>query len=368
MADIDHAPLAPSSAARLVACTGSRMLAARYPQEPTIETREGEAAHWAGAELIQNRPVAIGQLAANGVTLTDEMIEAAEMYAEHIQSRKHTLPGHVERLVRNAALHPQNYGTPDHVNMETMHLFIDDFKYGHRYVEVFENWQLIDYTALVLAEMGVDDEIAKALKVTMTIVQPRCYHRGGPIRTWTVLASELRPYFDVLRNKFEEAMRDDAPCTVNPECEFCTGRWACEAATAGGFKAVEHAYSSAPLRIPPAAAALELRTLRRAETTLKARISGLEEQLLAACRRGQNVPFFSVEHGQGRTVWTSPPEEVISLGAMLGVNVSKPGTITPKQAIKAGLDAEVVKLYSDTPRGAAQLVEDDGKTAAKVFK
>jgi hypothetical protein len=69
----------------------------------------------------------------------------------------------------------------------------------------------------------------------------------------------------------------------------------------------------------------------------------------------------------GRTVWTAPASEVIALGNMLGVDVSKPDVITPKQSIKAGLPAEVVAAYSHAPRGAAELAEDNGHAAAKVF-
>lgn len=82
-----HARLAPSSAARIVACPGSRKLEAMFPQEETIESREGDAAHWAAAQMLAGVAVSIGMAASNGVLLTDEMIEGAEMYAEHILKR-----------------------------------------------------------------------------------------------------------------------------------------------------------------------------------------------------------------------------------------------------------------------------------------
>lgn len=367
MAVIDHARLAPSSAARLVACTGSRKMVELFPQEESgIDAIEGEAAHWAGAELLQGRAVDTGQVAANGVTLTDEMVEAAELYAEHIIARGPV--GAVETTVKSAALHPDNYGTPDHFALQPMHLFVDDFKFGHGYVEVFENWQLMNYVALILQEMGINGMTDQMLQVTMTIVQPRNYHRDGPIRTWSVKASELRGHFNILRNKFEEAMREDAPVTAGAHCEHCPARHVCEAAAASGYNAVTHAYRSIPLVMSPAAMALELRTLRRARKVLEARITGLEEQVLSTIVRGTDVPWFSIQHGQGRTKWTTPASEVIALGQMLGVDVSKPDVLTPKQAIAKGLPEEVVKAYSHAPRGAAELVEDDGRTAAKVFK
>mgnify|MGYP006371470589 FL=1 len=56
------------------------------------------------------------------------------------------------------------------------------------------------------------------------------------------------------------------------------------------------------------------------------------------------------------------------MAEMLGVKVAKPPTaLTPKQAIKAGLDASVVAAMSETPRGEVTLVEDDGSRARSIF-
>ena len=40
--------------------------------------------------------------------------------------------------------------------------------------------------------------------------------------------------------------------------------------------------------------------------------------------------------------WAAPLDEVLGMAAMLGVDIAKPGALTPKQAIKAGLPAETV--------------------------
>lgn len=279
------------------------------------------------------------------------------------------ISGHIEQTLRGDALHPtDNWGTPDFFSNTGMNVYIDDFKFGHKLVEVYENWQLMNYAALVLQHLGVDGHTDQMVMVTFTIIQPRCYHRDGPIRSWTVRASDLRPYFNIMRNQFEAAMRDDAPCKVNSECDHCSARHVCEALQHSAYNAVEHAYKSIPLTMTPAATGLELRTMRRAAERLQARITSMEEQVIANIRRGISVPYFSLAHGQGRTVWTRPVEEIIALGVALGVNVSTPDVMTPKQAAKAGLMKEIVDAYSHAPTGAAKLVEDDGRAAAKIFK
>ena len=118
----------------------------------------------------------------------------------------------------------------------------------------------------------------------------------------------------------------------------------------------------------PAALGLELRMLRRAARMLDARVTGLEEQVLSTIARGTSVPYFSIQHGQGRTVWKSPTNEILALSNALNVDIAKPGLLTPKQAIKAGLPVEVVALISHAPSGSAELVEDTNDSAARVFK
>jgi hypothetical protein len=55
------------------------------------------------------------------------------------------------------------------------------------------------------------------------------------------------------------------------------------------------------------------------------------------------------------------------MATMMGVDISKPGALTPKQSIKAGLPAATVAMYSETPVGELKLVRDDGSAARLAF-
>lgn len=368
-----HAVLAPSSAAIRVACPGSRQLEAANPEtEDSLASREGTAAHWAASELVNGRLIDTGLIAPNGVMLSDEMVEAADMYAEDVftlWNRTDTL--HIETPVSIATIHPECWGTPDAwtFNAESRTLILWDFKFGHRYVEVFENWQLIEYAAGILEMLfnstpGIEDQYTE---VAFRIVQPRCYVGGSPIREWRVRASDLRPYFNILRNAEAAAMAQTATCNVNKHCIDCRGRHACQAAQLAGYDGMALSTSNVPFDLPAAALGAELRLIDRAILHLEARRTGLAEQALALAKRGQAVPFFKVESGAGRERWAKPDAEIIVLGEMMGIALSKPKLITPKQAVKAGLDATVVKAYSETPFGELKLVPDDGTMARKVF-
>lgn len=353
-------------------------MAERYPEEPSIESAEGDAVHWAGAELLRGKQVALGQVAGNGVMLTDEMVDTATQYAHYIGRRdspdRPDYPGcrgHIENGIRNAVLHVDNYGTPDYwyYNDAIRHLKVDDLKNGHGFVSEFDNWQLINYVALVAKHLGIFDE--DDVTVTMTIHQPRAFHRRGPHRSVTTTLGALRDDFNQLDLAFAHAMYADAPVIASDpdQCMNCPGRVYCEAAIAAGYVGVDMAYESTPLAMSPAALSKEYRTLVRAEKMIKARREGIAESIKATIRRGQAVPFFTMLPTRGRTVWRDDAVDngLVDVAQAFNVTVTKPALITPRQAVIAGIPEEVIATFSTAGNGAAELVEEDGSEAARVF-
>lgn len=364
-----HAPLAPSSASRRKACAGSRKMEALYPQpDDSPHALEGTAAHWAASEMLSGRTVDSGQIAENGVMLTDEMIEAATMYVDEVRSVANT-PIYVEQRININYVHDQCWGTPDawfyDEYQRRLHLW--DFKYGHRFVDVYENWQLIEYAAGILDYLGIDGIKDQHVTVDMTIVQPRCYVGGSPVRSWKVRAVDLRGYFNAARMFEAKAMSDDAQLTVSPECRDCSARHACPALQRASYADMNITTEAVPFDLPPEALGTELRYIQSAIDTLTARATSLEEQALSMIRQGKPIPHFVAQHGMGRERWVKPEPEVIAMGELMGVKLGVTKLVTPKQAIKAGMPEEVVKSFTEVPRGELKLVPDDGTKARKIF-
>ena len=331
---------------------------------------EGTAAHWVFEQMLAaKRPdaVAVGTVAPNGVEVTEEMLEGAEMFCD-VVGFDHD--GKVETRVTMAkTVHAANWGTPDFHGLRGggngAVLRVVDYKYGHRYVDEFENWQGIDYIAGVCEELDIRPEHGTA--VEFTIVQPRHYGRAGPVRTWSTNVQALQPYFQRLRDAADAAMRDNAPTLTGEHCRFCSGRHACEAAQKAALSVLEMSGSSVPLELPVPAAARELASLQRAADIMDARITGLAESLLYAGRSGAVIPGYGVERAEGRQKWIKPVGEVIALGTMLGIDLSKPSVITPKQSVKKGVPEQVVASMSETPLGEWKLVRTDDRKARKAF-
>jgi Protein of unknown function (DUF2800) len=380
----EHSKLPPSSAARRVACPGSRALEERYPEvKESPHAREGEAAHWVASQMIVKHfnlslhahPKPLATIAPNGEVITTEMFEGADLYLSSIKSviddhgdQDLAKLLHIEERIDISRIHPDCWGTPDCWLFVSNELYIWDYKFGHGFVDVFENWQLTEYCAGIIDKLSLTGIQDQHTWVNFYIVQPRNYHRDGSIRSWRIKASELRGLFNILSAAEAEASKPQATCKPSPECAYCLGRHACEALQRSALSSVDVAVLNTPWELAPHSIGNELRYLKRATELLDARITGLEEQITAMIRRGDRVPFFKLEQSQGRDKWKSDAREIMTLGEMLGYDLSKPAeVVTPKQAIKMGVPEEVVHSYTERTNGAMKLVLDEENTARKIF-
>lgn len=334
--------------------------------EDTDATREGTAAHECFERLFSLQEVKEGDFASNGVEIDEEMIEGAHLFVDTVRSQVGGDPIYVEqRLEMAKTIHPDNWGTPDVFTAGRDAIRLYDYKYGHAYVDAFENWQCIDYVAGIYEKCRVKP--APTHPVYITIVQPRHYCKEGPVRTWATTIGELMPYWEQLR---VAAMRSDiegVECTVGEYCKYCPCRSLCKSLQHAALQSTDAAYASVPLDIPIEAASRELRSMQRAQALLSARITGLEEMLLQDMRNGGTNPYYMIERAQGRQRWIKNAQEVATLGTLFGIDLSLQKVITPKQAIAKGVPAEVVATVSEAPVGEWKLKLIDIKQSRKAF-
>jgi len=341
---------------------------AQYPQEEGEEARLGTAAHWVVTEAMCDRNHPVGAVAPNGVVTDDEMHECGSLF--FAAAAMAGVPRWIERkLTMHQTVHPDCEGTPDLGAVDHGGKTIDviDYKYGHRYVDPFENAQLCLYVAGLLEAHGLTWDMVKGWQVRLTIVQPRNYHPSGPIRTWDTLGHKVRAVVDRLYVAARAAKAPDAPCIPNDDCVDCTARHACPALQAAGYTAMDVAGRSVPFELTPAALGLQLRLIERAETRLKAQRTGLEEIAKASLRAGQDVPGWQIKQGTGRERWTVTPDVVVAIGQGFNVALDKPATLTPNQARQAGIPGDVVAQYAEKPPGEHKLVPVDQSTFARAF-
>lgn len=379
-----HHFLAPSAAhiwGKPGGCRYAPTLQAMNPEREESEAaREGTAAHEPASEAAmlslraQPMPDRVGQAASNGVLITREMQEGAELYAEDVRGEaiKRGVFGSdsvkAEQRVMSPRIHPLNGGTPDlwlH-DARGRELIVWDYKFGFRIVDAFENWQLMNYAALILDELGIDGATEQQYTVTLKVVQPRAYRRGGPVDSWTVRATDLRPYFNDLAQGAAETVKDDPPARPGTHCLDCSGRHACEALRRAAASAMQYSQSPASDNLPGPALGLELELLRTARDLIEARRNGLEQEAAARIARDEVVPGWTVGPRYGRTAWKDP-QQAIGIGTAYGVDLRKNEPITPAQAKKAGLPDDVVQNFTYRPAGGVKLQPVKSNDVKKVF-
>jgi hypothetical protein len=160
-------------------CPGSVVLSDGMPEKTSVFAEEGTAAHELAELLLSKTPGTMDVPAG--------MLDHVKVYVDHVQSLGGEL--HIEKRVR---INDDVYGTADAVvwQPQESHLHIVDLKYGAGVpVEVDGNLQLKIYALAALLTFGY-----LVRRVTATIVQPRCPHSDGPIRSVTFDAVDLMDF------------------------------------------------------------------------------------------------------------------------------------------------------------------------------
>lgn len=370
-----HSILAPSSAHIWMQCAASVRMQLPYANDPpTPESAEGDAAHWLALMYATGRGAGdtVGMPCPNGVKIDQDMIDGAELFAEVVG------PGAVhEQSVAIRGIHPHCHGTPDARRVEPKRMRVFDYKYGHRFVEVFNLWQLVAYALGVIeTELGgtCPDE------VEFIVVQPRSYSPHGPVRSWKYAPGEFRELVAQMHKAAHAAVsvsgvpHPNSTATTGPECRDCKARHECTLFQSVAAKLVDEAGRTERFNLPPAQLGAELSYLDEALDRLKARRDGLAIQAEDHVRNGRPVQGYAMEAGRAIERWREDAsvEEVTMFGSTFGVALcADVKLITPTQARAAlkrrKLPPELLDAYSQRPNGALSLTRVDNIKARKAF-
>jgi hypothetical protein len=364
----------PSKLDLTVPCPGSLQLQEKVaPTPPTFEQAEGTGGHivalkhstGAGAEWGLGRKF---EVEGQKLEVDDDMLDGAMIYKDEAQAG-----GRYEDPVAIPDVHPTEcFGTPDYwrciIEVYLKLLKVIDYKYGHRYVEVFECYQLIAYAAGVIRSLNLPADFP----VMLVIVQPRSYSGPGPVREWTTTAGEIiRMCHEVIYPRVELALGVNPPTFTGRHCQDCRARRACRTYQQTGESLVDFSGVAEIRELNNETIGQELRLLKEAIKRLEGRYTGLYEQAANLGRSGARISHWKMDAANGKLKWKddTTTDQVAGMGDLLGVPVRKPpALITPTQAIKAGIDESVIMQYAERPRGAMRLVQDDSTALRKIFK
>lgn len=355
----------PSGSAVWLACpmglTMQNRYGNRYPAGAAAE--EGTAAHWVLEQTLRQAE-SLDRTAPNGVAVTDEMVQHAlevEKYVWGLALPDNRADGDFKiehGLTLRLPNTPNIHGTADVIVLppdgKTVHVI--DYKYGYTHVPA-DSPQLKIYG--VAARQAFQRET-----VYLHVIQPRDY-TAKPIRTHHFTPIEQNDFCAQVQMAMRLAASPKPMAEPGSHCNRCPGRGQC-AAVRDWSMVEEHAGSDAQLT--PEAVAFELHLARRQAELAAARVKGLEDEARYLLDGGGLVPGWSLQSSPGREKWTDE-QPVLDLAAGFGLldTVSERRLITPNQAIKAGLPAELVRMHTTRPQGEAKLVPTGETLAHRVF-
>jgi hypothetical protein len=243
----------------------------------------------------------------------------------------------VEHRVHMPQIHVDNWGTLDAAlyapTLRT--LYIWDYKHGHRDCPADENYQLIDYVLGLVNHYEIDGHEEQKSVVVISIVQPFCYYARSKIKTWRVNLSSLRGYWNLLSTRAHQALADPE-LTTGIWCRDCRAIGCCSATREARFNFVELVGVPYAMDALPSGALAQERTfLRDGIAVAKARLDAVEDELRHRIQQGDSSSGLTIEAVPGREVWDVPVGQAKALFNQFNTDISKPGVLTPAQALKA---------------------------------
>lgn len=337
-----HAKLSASGSSRWINCPGSVSAEEGIVEKRSVFADEGSAAHeLAEQSLVQNLHPSnwLGEAFADwpDFTVDQEMIDAIVIYRDFVNS----LPGTkmIEQQIDFSDWVPEGFGTSDAlvINNDTLHVI--DLKYGKGVpVSPENNSQAMLYA---LGAYAFTSGLYDIKNVAITIVQPRLDH----IETWEVSVERLLKFGNMVQQKAEAALEEDAPRVPGEtQCRWCKAKATCPALKKMADDTVL-AFFDDPID------KLVDKDLRAALDNKKLIIGWLDAVEDLAKQRlndGEGFPGYKLVAGRSSRSWANEEEatDVLTYREMLGDNALVTKLITPAQAEKK-LGKEKSKLIQD---------------------
>ena len=377
-----HSPLGASGAKRWMACPGSVSLSQGIVDPESDHAAEGTAAH-AVADYCHNTgddawtmigyritpdgkmypPKAKGYAEANDfVEVTKDMADAVQVYLDWGRT---TFPKTERTLVEHRfhcpSIHELFYGTVDRADECGDTLYVTDYKHGAGIVvEAEENPQGMYYACGFLEHFKLWSKIDK---IVITIVQPRGFHRDGPIRSWTITTEDLQVW---LEDKLIPAMQNalvSRETKSGEHCRFCPVRsHACPQL----LKDVEE-FQAMSEKIGDGKGAAQLtgeQLSRYLELGNQIKIAFKAAQTTAFHRlsAGGKVPGFKLVAGKTNREFKEGAEAAAK-EEFGDAAYSKPALLSPAQIDALPLGKKFTERWAEKPPGALQVAPiDDART------
>ena len=321
--ETSHSIFSPSGSSRWLKCPGSIALEKQMKlekQPPSIYAMEGTAAHELARVCLRQNSEAkkfLGQHIME-FEITHEMVNAIQTYLDFVnQHRTFESLILIEQTADLSFLYEGMKGTADAVieNPKDLHVF--DLKYGKGVpVEAHDpetggpNTQLglyaIAQLRAIFQKRGNLDHIEE---IYLHIVQPRCPHPEGPIRTFRTSVEELRDLSQHARERIANACSEDPD--FNPgekQCQWCPAAPICRHLANYNLQLakMEFADLKTPDSSPPdpnTFSKQEISIILKHSKTFENWLRAVSTYALNELRIGHSIPEFKLVRKRANRVW-----------------------------------------------------------------
>lgn len=299
-----HSKIGASSAKRWMACPGSVRLSQDLPNTSSSYADEGTMAHELAEMCLRENTdpymFVDSVFGKNKQVVTLEMAEAVSVYVNYVRSLG--LSVMVECRFDLSALYPGMFGTADAVAFDkaTKTLHVIDYKHGAGVaVEVDNNPQLLYYALGAAYENStLPFETAR-----LTVVQPRCPHEDGPVRSWDIDSFDLLMWSVDLAEAAKRTADPDAPLVSGGHCRWCPAAGICPKLRDDALAAAEKEFGN-DQPYSPAELSEALEKIPLVEAWVKA----VREFAYAEAERGFCPPGWKLVEKRATRKWVNEDE------------------------------------------------------------
>ena len=340
-----------SSANMWVNCPGSHKLSRQFinPRENTEAMLRGRKEHSDAAAFIISGATPMGD--PNIVSYVEDVLRNSKGADEVLIEKK--LPIRTDK----GELHT----VPDAfcITHSSRTVVIWEYKSGYSPVVPLDNWQMYGYAVAIVERYPVTSTYTFEFRV----VQPRI--RNNPKVCRLKYSFEWKK---TINNSVVAALGNSPLCSSGPWCHNCSALSHCHTGNVAGKIAVSYSdYAILDERELPLLVS-DYEQLRAAEKFIRKLADAVEIRLENELRAGKNVVGYELGPGREKVEWETPIEDVIRLGELYKVDVGKPGAITPKQAIKAGIPEVIVMAYAKITKTKDVLKKTNDDEYVKMLK
>ena len=365
-----HAKLSASGAHRWMACPASISMEEGLPDQKSIYSEKGTAAHDLAAQCLLggvNADTYLDDIVSE-FTIDQKMIEVVQPYLDYVRG----LSGvrFVEQKVDYSPWVPDGFGTADALILHDGTATVIDFKSGEGVkVDADENPQIMLYALGVMNEYEFLFDDVATLK--LVIVQPAIDH----ISEWEISRADLLDWADtLLKPAAVLALSDEAPLQPGREqCRFCKAKGFCRALAehnlsiaTDGFTVVGEEPS---LKDVSRLSNDEIAALIPHLDMLTSWVGGVMAHAVHVVEMGGEISGYKLVAGKTNRKWRDEAEAEVALKKKLKVvDVFTKKLISPAQAEKKlGKGHAVLTQHVIKPEGKPALAPlSDNRPALEI--